>query len=116
MEQEGSTKKNLQVSYSESKYYQIMPANGAVGGPTPRGEIMCSFYFESVVLPNSAELLVEGSGPVKEIPAKSSEYNFVRELQAGIVLSPEAAKSVGEFLIRNAEIVQKKREAEIKED
>jgi len=103
-------------THSESKYYQKLPANGAIGGATPRGEVMCHFYFESVVLPNSAELLVEGSGPVKEISTESSEYNIVRELQAGIVLSPETAKSVGEFLIRNAEIVLKKREAQIKED
>ena len=116
MEQEGSTKKNLRVIYSESKYYQKIPANGAVGGATPRGEVMCNFYFESVVLPNSVELLVEGSGPVKEIATKSSEYDFVRELQVGMVLSPETAKSVGEFLIRNAEIMLKKRKAEIKED
>ena len=100
-----SKETKFKVSYTKSPDYRKLPVNGAVGGVTPHGDILCHFYLESNIVPDEAEITLNGIKKIDEKQKRHSEFRFVRDLQVGIMLSPYAAKSIGEFLIKNADQV-----------
>lgn len=90
----------VEVTFTRAKDYRIVPANGAWGGISPQGEIIIDLYIESLENPKQLILEVEEGKPPKEV--KRSKTIFVRESQVGIVLRPDIAYSIGQFLIDRA--------------
>jgi hypothetical protein len=99
MEDQG--KKSLSIKFTKSPDYRVVAATGAWGGLTPQGELFCNLFIEHNAPPESVELEV---GPIsaKEV-RKISSHDMVREFQVGIVMRPDIAKSIGEWLVNNAE-------------
>ena len=98
---EAPSKRTLEVKFEKSPDFKIVPATGAWGGPTPQGELLCNFYVEYTEIPESIKLEIT-DGSSEEIGKITTDV-LVRELQVGIVMRPDIAKSIGEWLIRNAE-------------
>jgi len=98
-------KKRVRVEYKKTSDYKIIPATGAYGGATPQGEILCHFYVEYMVPPDSIEIEINpANGTSKEIE-RTAEKPFIRELNTGVLMRPDIAKSVGEWLIEQANAV-----------
>ena len=98
---EAPSKKTLEVKFEKSPDFKIVPATGAWGGPTPQGELLCNFYVEYTEIPESIKLEIT-DGFSKETERIPTDL-LVRELQIGIIMRPDIAKSIGEWLIKNAE-------------
>lgn len=93
----------LDIEYQKATDYKLFPATGAWGGPTPQGEILCNFFVEHTAIPKSVTLTIN-KGVVQ--PGEASEPSrIVRELQTAVIMRPDIAKSIGEWLIRKAEEV-----------
>lgn len=95
------SKKTLNIKFTKAPDYKLVPATGAWGGPTPQGELVCNFFVEHSDIPESIEMEIK-EGSSKEI-GRSPTHDLVRELQIGIVMRPDIAKSIGKWLTQKAE-------------
>lgn len=76
--------------------------NGAIGGLTPRGEILCNFFFEYKALPDSEDAVVEGN-ELKTLKETELETEIIREIRCSIILNPAQARKIAEWLVGNAD-------------
>ena len=104
-----SSKRAVTYRYERHPDYRIVYANGAVGGTTPRGEIMYDLFIEFVGVPEETTHSVtpEGLGP--EIGRKPETPPFTRQSQIGVVMTPGQAKSFGYWLINQVENKERKK-------
>jgi hypothetical protein len=67
---------------------------------TPRGELVCHFFYESEPTPKEESYLLteEGKLGAKEEDAKN-ELELVRELKVGIVLNPVQAEDIANWIL-----------------
>jgi hypothetical protein len=97
------------VRYREASDYRSLPATGVFGGPTPAGDLICNFFLETRAVPEEVEIEIDAAGAAKEklAPTGGPEV-FFREIQVGILLNPNVARSIGEWLIqRSQELLNK---------
>lgn len=102
-------KKDRAEEVSNVRFIYIQPdacrrhfINGAIGGLTPRGEVLCNFFFEYKELPDSENAVVEG-GKLRTIPEAISGAEIIREIQCGIILNPVQARSIAQWLVEKAD-------------
>lgn len=93
-------KETVKITFSKSNDYKIIPATGAWGGLSPNNEVVFDFFIEKHVNPEFIELEIENGKKVGE--KQKGERAFIREAQVGIVLRPDIAYAIGEWLIEKA--------------
>ncbi|MCX6676325.1 MAG: hypothetical protein NTU95_00065 [Methanothrix sp.] len=76
--------------------------NGAIGGLTPRGEIICNFFLEYRELPDSEEAVIEG-GQLRTLVEPVSEAEIVREIRCSIILDHVKAREIAQWLVGKAD-------------
>jgi hypothetical protein len=88
--------------------------NGTLSNITPRGEIVCDFYFESRDMPTEqvATPVGDGSGKAKLSPFRDPG-TFTRDVKFGIIINVPFAKALVELL--NDKIKEKEGESEVAE-
>jgi hypothetical protein len=100
----------VKVPFRKAPDYRLYPASGAWGGPSITSEIIVNFYVDRVQEPDSVTLIVdEKTGAATEKPV--AEIQNVREVLVGIVLRPDIALAVGQFLVDKATLVMKRSNA-----
>jgi hydrogenase maturation factor len=87
--------------FIKSNSFRVVYANGAYGGITPRGEIHASFYNERSAIPRMIVHRIE-EGTLGEPLEIVTRGGIVREVEVDLVMSPETAMDVGNWLIENA--------------
>ncbi len=95
----------ISVKYRRSNEFKYIPATGAFGGPSPQGEIICNFFVENQEYPEDLKLILDPDTRkvIKESGPTLSEKIIIRELQIGLVMRPDIARIVGEWLIKEAD-------------
>jgi hypothetical protein len=83
------TKSPIKVKFAFKKPddYQLYFVNGAFGGFTPQGDLVCNFYFESRDLPPEQEGKIEGTE--LKMDALTMPLDFIREMRCGIIMGPQ---------------------------
>jgi hypothetical protein len=90
----------VEVVFRRAADYRVIPATGAWGGVSPHGEVVFDLVVEASENPDQLVLEVEeGETPVE---VSRSKTRVVRESQIGVVMRPDIAYSVGNFLIEKA--------------
>lgn len=101
----------LTIVFEKSEQKSTISATGAFGGPTPDGAaIVANLFVEHTSMPNYVTHDIDSSGHVnmsKGKPVKRGD--ITREVQATLVMSPENAKQLGKWLIKNSEKAQENR-------
>lgn len=92
----------VDVVFSRSPEYRVVAATGAWGGLSLNGEVVFDLYVERRATPESMELTVKSDGSTTEKRFPDPQP-LLRESQVGVVLRPDIAKSIGDFLIRYAQ-------------
>ena len=95
-------KAKADVIFARSPEYRVIAATGAWGGLSPNGELVFDFYVERRATPDRMEITVASNGSAEEKRLPDPQP-LLREAQVGVVLRPDIAKSIGQFLIRYAE-------------
>jgi hypothetical protein len=92
----------LRYIYIHPEAYEKHFINGAIGGLTPRGEILCNFFFEYKELPDFEDADIENN---QVVPLKESApvMEIVREIKCGIIVKPDQARKIAEWLVNNAD-------------
>lgn len=93
-------KEVIKIKFRKSNDYKMIPATGVWGGLSPNNEVVFDFFIEKHVNPEFIELEIENGKKVGE--KKKGEKAFIREAQVGIVLRPDIAYAIGEWLIEKA--------------
>ena len=101
----------VRIEFERSPHYRLIPADGAWGGPTPRGHILINFFVDVPVSPLSVThgLTEDGQlGPeiVRTPGGTENNPRVSREFEVGILLSPDDAESVARWLLDQVEMVR----------
>jgi hypothetical protein len=98
--------RRVRYRMTRSRDYRVVVANGAIGGLGANGIIHLDFYLERGI--QHEETLVD-IDPSKrsvsaEVPAKvADEPVIVRESQVGLVVTPETALALAQWLMGQVE-------------
>ncbi len=101
---EQPAEQRLKVDYIKSNFFRVIHADGLFGGLTPRGNIQMEIWSERQPIPrqSSYRVIVEGDGsPVlgdEVMDERQSREAFIREVEVGIVIDLELAKSMIDWL------------------
>jgi hypothetical protein len=110
-EENGKTQK-IVIDYKESPDYRVVAANGAWGGLTPKGDIMMSLYIEHAKTPLTVTHSVDAGKLGPEIDRDTAGTAITRHLQVGVMMSPQTAETVANWLLGKVEDLNKlKRES-----
>jgi hypothetical protein len=96
----------IEFVFETDPSYKVL-ANGAMVGPTTRGEIKVDFFVECSKLPLRIVNEVTPTGLGKVIEREPQERGAVRRLQMGILLSQREAKDLGKLLIEKTEFLER---------
>lgn len=108
-----SKKKNKDIidfEYTVADDFKVIYSNGAIGGPDTFGQIRFDFYYEYRTLPDKITHEMVGMKLGDEISRTPKKERYIRERKVGIILTPEKAISIGEWLIDQANIVARVKE------
>jgi len=95
----------VNVKFRESKTFQMVAANGAWGGPTPQGDIICHFFIDGQALPESVQMEIDPVTRAMVTKSASGTNAIIREVQVAVMMRPDIAKAVGLWLIKKADEV-----------
>jgi len=99
-------KKNLSVTfeYIKSSDFKVYKVHGGVGGPNAYGELILNLYFERPSIPKRVTHEIDDNGQLNNDPIKVEQIDgAIRDVLFGIAMTPDQAKSIGNWLINNAE-------------
>ncbi len=102
----------VRIVYSKIPNYQLLPATGAWGGVSPQKEIIVEFYVDNRRNPESLDITTVDGKAVKE-ERTPTDLPIDRIMQCGIILRPDIARSIGQFLIAKADeafVIEEKEE------
>ena len=104
--------------YQERDNKPTIAATGAYGGVTPDGKsVVAHLYVEYSTVPSLSEHDIGEGGIVDLLKGDViKRAEATRDIQATLVLSPEAAQALGKFLSEKARNALKMREGTSKED
>lgn len=100
-------KDRVKFRYEKNPEYKVIYANGAHGGITSRGEFRYELFIEYNKSPHEIihSITPDGLGP--EVERNPAEAPITRELQIGVIMSINQAKSVAHWILKNISDVEK---------
>lgn len=93
--------KKVKIIFKNSIDNKTVAVTGAYGGPSPQGELIVHFFIEYQNFPDLIELDIEQTPPKETAHRKENIYT--REVQTTMVMRPDIAKVIGQWLIANSE-------------
>ena len=102
-------RKKVQFYYKKSNLFRVMHADGAWGGLTPEGQIFFSLYNSRPPIPEMLVHDIREDGTLGEdIPElKISKDGIIREVECGIIMSPENVQNLIDFLKGRLDLLEK---------
>ncbi len=97
MENEGEKKDTVTFHLIKSPHFQTLRVDGAVGNVTPSG-LSLSFFVERGAFPKVMTYEVKDDGELGDLVAAQGKTGIVRELQTGLVLDVDSARSLAALL------------------
>lgn len=104
----------ITFKYIFEKGYHPDYVSGAVGGATPRGDIVLNFYFERNPLPDkqtykvSSDGTIDGSQPPDSFEPRDLDKSIVRQIQSGVIIDTETAEDIITFLQKHIAAVNER--------
>lgn len=89
-----------------SPHYRVIRVSGALGGVTPQNDVVVTLYNERYPIPESVTHDVSQTGLVSEPKREVVKKGMTREVEAVLSLNPEIAKSLGIWLLKQAEVAE----------
>ena len=88
----------IKFIFKKSEDYKLHFVNGAYGGFTTHGDLICNFFFESQGMPTEQEADIEGT-QIKFHKVKHAEVpEYMRDVKFGIIMTPQQAVSLRNWL------------------
>jgi hypothetical protein len=99
---------SIKVDYKDSPTKVSFAPSGIWGGNNFQGQIIAHFFTESRAFPVATTVTMDSAANkvVESVENRAGELRTIREVQASIVLSPDIAEAIGNWLIGNATILR----------
>lgn len=88
--------------YEKGNNFRVVHVDGVIGGMTPTRDIFVSLYNQRTALPKVVEQEITPDGKLGAGTVKESKHGIFREMEVGLVMSPEVALQIAEFLKQHA--------------
>jgi len=98
-----ATGQSVRFTYAPAPEFRRISVSGVIGGMTPHGLLLANLFFEKHQLPAEQMGTVHEDGRLELHPVTTPVPIIERELQVALVLTPESALSVAQWLKDNAE-------------
>jgi hypothetical protein len=101
--------RKVEFVFTRSPDYRTIAANGVYGCITPRGDLHARLFVESAAAPEATHMVPEEDGtagpetPVAPQKDEAVRAVYEREVQIGILMSPAAARLIGNWLLQRYE-------------
>jgi len=96
----------IKFIYGKSEDLQPVYINGAYGGISPKGELICSFYFEHPSIPKEERMpLVEGKPQTNQVTRLDSitheadEMVMRRDIKATLIIPVQEISSIANWML-----------------
>jgi hypothetical protein len=89
--------------YNSNLDFKRVSVSGVIGGMTPHGLLLANLFFEKHQLPQEQMGTVHEDGRLEIHPVVTSVPTIERELQVGLLMTPEVALSVANWLKETAD-------------
>lgn len=99
----------IEFDYIKGNRYRNIYVTGAFGGITPQGVIHMDLFSEYSKPPETMSFNVTPDGKFKEA-GRTGKQNIVRELEVGIILSVDTARSIAKWLEEKAKEIEQLRD------
>lgn len=96
--------------YQLSPSYRVVAANGAHGGVTGRGDLRFDLFVESPTVPDEVVHSVTPDGLGPETGRSPEGRRITRELQVGVVMQLDQAKSFARWLLERVSLAEQARQ------
>ena len=115
---EEEQKQEITFVYQNAENKNSIPATGAQGGPTPDGaSVVANLYVEHQSIPHSVTRGIEDGKLDLTQPGREIKRGEVtRDVQATLVLTPEHAVQLGEWLQRMGNEANRRRKQNFPSD
>ena len=90
-------------AYRRSTEYRLVAITGAYGGPMPAGLVKMDLFVEYGTTPDSIQYERHDDGKLEEVSRTPSEQVIIRDVQAGVVMTIDAAENIGRWLLEKAQ-------------
>jgi hypothetical protein len=98
--------KELKFVYTRAADYRVVAANGVQGGVTGRGDFRFDLFLESAETPYSVTHSITPDGLGPEIGRDPVRPDIVREVQMGVVMQVEQAKSLAHWILERVRLAE----------
>lgn len=99
--------------FTRDEGYRFAAVNGVWGGPTPRGDIRVDFFYEHQPVPELVAQAIPDGRPGPELERRPDPKQFERTVVFGMMLTPEQAVSIGEWLMEKGKLARVLRKAAV---
>jgi hypothetical protein len=100
--------RQIKFLYAHAPEYRVVPATGAHGGVTPTGHIKMDLFVEYTTTPLAVTYdIAPGGGLGEESERDPSVPTLTREMQIGVLLTPDDAEAVSRWLLDRAAAARK---------
>jgi len=98
--------RQLEAEYIKSPLCRVIYADGAYGGPTGHGLIYMALYSDHHKLPKVQRFAVDADGKTARAEPIPQENNWIREVEAEVLMSLGFAKSLRSWLDERIKILE----------
>lgn len=88
---------SVAFSFIKSRHFRVIHVDGAIGSITPRGLIHVAVYSERPAIPQLIVQRIE-NGALGAAETVESRGGIVREVDADLMLTPDAARGLRDWL------------------
>jgi hypothetical protein len=92
--------------YIKGNFFRVVHVDGAIGGLTPNRSIFLSLFSERGAIPQMIEQALNPDGTLGVEKKRVGKEGLVREVEVGAMLSGPAAKRIGEWLLKQVDILE----------
>jgi hypothetical protein len=97
----------IKFYYEKGNEFRVSHVDGAIGGLTPTRDVFLAVYSQRTALPKVVEQQITPEGQLGTVVKTEGKQGIFREMEIGLVMTPEVAEQVAEFLLQHARAAQK---------
>lgn len=103
---ESTPPSTVKFYYEKGHLFRVIHVDGVLGGLTQSRHIFVSLYNQRQPLPKMVEQRLSPDGKLGEEVNRDGKTGVFREMEIGLVMTPETAKEIAKFLLEHAKMLE----------